>query len=418
MHSIARPGLATFFAPLALAASSTASVLIVDASGTRDYRTIQAAVDASTDGDVILVHAGTYAAFHVSDRSLSIYVDAGATVNVNGTVQIMNLAATRTFVLSGVNIQGSTLPAAPAPGLRVTNDLGRVLIQNVVIDGGSAPESCEHPVSGAPAVISVGSLELSFTACYLNGGTGSTNAHCEEDYGGNGGEAFVSQGSAVAMYDSHCLGGPGGLGGHSGGIGGAGAHFLDGGGFASGTAFEGGGGGQAWDYRNIGGGSGGDGLVLDTNAGLHDLGSTFAGGAGGTAPGPQGAHGDGVSGPGYFHDLGGYARRVVAPVSAQSGGMLTLVVYGLPGDEVRILTSWHAAFAWTPSWNGVREYGGLVELPFDPIGTIPSWANLTLNVPVPALPPGCTAASLSVQGLITSAAGTNYLATPIRVLVQ
>jgi len=70
---------ATAAVPLLLslfASSAAASTWVVDDSGGADFTTIQAAVDAASPGDVLLVQAGSYAAFTL-DRDLSILAAPG-----------------------------------------------------------------------------------------------------------------------------------------------------------------------------------------------------------------------------------------------------------------------------------------------------------------------------------------------------
>ena len=55
---------------VALGANATAGgVRIFDAAGSLPYPSIQAAVDASVDGDVLLVGAGTYATLTVQGKT-------------------------------------------------------------------------------------------------------------------------------------------------------------------------------------------------------------------------------------------------------------------------------------------------------------------------------------------------------------
>jgi hypothetical protein len=69
-----------------LATTSSASVLVVDASGGGGYTQIQAAVDAAVDGDTILVKSGSYRSFRVGDRELAIVGDTGRDVRVVGSI--------------------------------------------------------------------------------------------------------------------------------------------------------------------------------------------------------------------------------------------------------------------------------------------------------------------------------------------
>ena len=76
-----------------LAGPARAGVLVVAPTGA--YTTIQAAVDAAVDDDVILVKSGTYPSFVVRGKSLVIAEDAGHTVLVDGAIRIGNINGTR-----------------------------------------------------------------------------------------------------------------------------------------------------------------------------------------------------------------------------------------------------------------------------------------------------------------------------------
>ena len=58
-----------------IAATARAGIHIVDTSGSGGFATVQAAVDAASDGDVILIRGGTYAGFTISGKSLVLQAD-------------------------------------------------------------------------------------------------------------------------------------------------------------------------------------------------------------------------------------------------------------------------------------------------------------------------------------------------------
>ncbi len=101
----------TGLAPLALALlalpSAAADVLVVDDSGGAgvDFITLQAAVAAAQDGDVVLVRSGTYSGDVLVDaKSLVITADAGAAVGYSGLLTIQNLAAGQSVGWSGFDL--------------------------------------------------------------------------------------------------------------------------------------------------------------------------------------------------------------------------------------------------------------------------------------------------------------------------
>ena len=83
---LVRCAVLAFCAPLAL----SQSVLVVDSSGAGDFLDIQPAVLAAADGDHLLVRAGNYGPVLIAGKGLSILADRGATVTVNGGVQVVS----------------------------------------------------------------------------------------------------------------------------------------------------------------------------------------------------------------------------------------------------------------------------------------------------------------------------------------
>src|SRR4029079_10896693 len=75
-------------------------VLVVGSGGT--FADIQPAVDAARDGDAVLVRTGSYSGFTIPDKSLVVAADAGATVDVQGSVRVDGLAAGRSVLVAGI----------------------------------------------------------------------------------------------------------------------------------------------------------------------------------------------------------------------------------------------------------------------------------------------------------------------------
>jgi hypothetical protein len=89
-----------------LAPPARADVLVVDASGGGDFSSLQAAIDAALDGDVLLVRSGAYGALTVDGKALDVFADSGALVRVSGSSTLRNLPAGGALVLSGIEFDG------------------------------------------------------------------------------------------------------------------------------------------------------------------------------------------------------------------------------------------------------------------------------------------------------------------------
>ena len=89
------------------------------------FTTIQSAVDASRDGDIVLVRDGIYPAFSIVGKSISVVAD-GTTVEVLSTTGILvaNVAAWQTVLLRGVTSRDALTP------LHVRDCDGPVLVED------------------------------------------------------------------------------------------------------------------------------------------------------------------------------------------------------------------------------------------------------------------------------------------------
>lgn len=415
------------FFPLGCLSIATAGVRIVDLSGQGDHTTIQTAVDAAIDGDVILVRGGSYASFTVDNRALSIFADADAVVQVAGTLGVVNLALGKTLVVSGIKVTGTSALPAPSVALVLTNNAGALRFQACTFTGGKGLSisgagggGTTYPNAAHGAVLT-NNPNVAFVACTLRGGDAWQDpTGCYECHGGMGGTGVLAQTSAVALYDSLCQGGAGSETGELGGNGGAGYHALDWGGFASRTTFKGGKGGNAWDFIYAQGGNGGHGLWVESGAGFHLLADVCVGGFGGISylfPNLNGASGDPIHGSGLVDQLPSPARVFSATTLADTGGTIELTVYGQPGDQVFLPGSMRTIFKYKPAVSGVWliPYPALISI--DPLGVIPGSGVLTVTAPVMGLQDGIEAAVSFMQGFIIDDEGQRVLGSPIDVLI-
>jgi parallel beta-helix repeat protein len=121
-----------------------------------DFATIQAAVDAAADGDVITVSPGTYfETVQIADKSVTLEsLDPGNPATIDG-----NSTTERTLVVSN--------NASVIRGLRITNSGGSGLSGGLEISGGS-PLIVDNEIAGNTGCTGAG-LTASFTAAQIVG---------------------------------------------------------------------------------------------------------------------------------------------------------------------------------------------------------------------------------------------------------
>lgn len=146
-------------------------ILLVDAAGGGSYRTIQAAVDAARDGDVVRVKAGSYGAFTCS-KGIAVLCDTGVGIHASPSrpIKITGLARGKDFTLAG---------GERSRALVVENCRGRVLLEGLTMKGfhpwtvigiSGSSDVVLHQVTvvGGPAVSCVAS-RVSIVECSLQG---------------------------------------------------------------------------------------------------------------------------------------------------------------------------------------------------------------------------------------------------------
>jgi len=164
--------------PLVLCSLAAAqSTWIVDDSGGPGvhFTSLPAAVAAAASGDTLLVAAGTYEAFHVANKALTI-LGAGAGVTyislpapaplTSATLSVAAPPPATTFRLSGVRIAMSSLGfgliSIAASG---SSGSGRLVLTDVLVGTGG---------SGEGPGLSITGIEVHAVRCTFRGGFGST----------------------------------------------------------------------------------------------------------------------------------------------------------------------------------------------------------------------------------------------------
>jgi hypothetical protein len=154
-------------AVFALPALAQGKVWVVDddpALGV-DFTTLQAAIDAAHDGDLLLVKAGTYAGFTIDGKSLALTAELGAVVGVSSMIRVTNLAADQRVVLRGIDRPQIAVPAGTPKDVLVSNCLGVVWFEDCLLSGLQGVES-STPLMRVESSVSV-ALERCFVASTL-----------------------------------------------------------------------------------------------------------------------------------------------------------------------------------------------------------------------------------------------------------
>ena len=158
-----RAPLSILVAAAAFAPLSRAEVWTVGGS-TPDFPEIAAAVQAASDGDLVLVWPGSYASFLVDDLDLTILAVANG-AQVDGTVRVHSLGVDRAVELIGISAAGQDNVA-----LIVYQCDGAVRVRGGVFQGAAGTSSLgENAYAGAWVS---GCADVSFTECELRGGQG------------------------------------------------------------------------------------------------------------------------------------------------------------------------------------------------------------------------------------------------------
>jgi hypothetical protein len=162
-----------------------------------DFTGLQDAVDAADSFDTILVRAGTYGSFVVVDKSLSITADAGAAVDIEGSLassQVVGLGPDGFLTLSGLHLR-SQVDGEPA--LLLEDCAGSVWLDHCLLAGHNVPPSLlvDPPT---PGLVTTGCSSVVLADCTLFGGAGLW-----------GRTALQATGSALHLYGTSATGGSG-----------------------------------------------------------------------------------------------------------------------------------------------------------------------------------------------------------------
>ena len=346
--------LTPFFLPLALLLpAAPAGAEVLDVRGpSPDFAEIEDAVTAAADGDVIRIWPGTYSAFWIDDKSLTLVsADTSGAVLVNGTSRIRNLAPQRSVAISGVSAT-----SLGGHALVVSDCQGSVRIREGNFVGGWLHHA-DWVATSAIFVTHCDDVELTY--CTALGGW-QTNPFGD---GFQGDPGLTVESSNVSLFHSTFEGYDGGDGVDEaswGGGGGSGVLAWGGGRvYISGCMLIGGDGGDCgiahWLHGAQDGGSGGWGY----NAGTPEPEAWFLDNV--YQPGLGGSGWDGLSddGPdGQDADTGthlpGVSRILRASRLIDDTDSMALIFTGNPGDLVSV------RFTRTPGYDFAPVRGPLL----------------------------------------------------------
>ncbi len=407
-----------------------ADVLVVDETGGGDFTDIQPAVDAANDGDVVLVKSGTYPFFTISHKGVSIVADSGAQVAVQG-IRVQNTLVDHVVVLAGLESYGAKLAVDDYwEALALDTTRGPVRVESCTLvgpDGIWHLEYYDTSNAGEDAVRAFLALDVSFTRCTMTGGNGEPDTLALPEIA-NGGDGLQAEGCSIAIHDSILRGGDGANNFDQdlshGGIGGHGAVVRDHPLLASllhasGSTFHGGAGGSAALCLDLPG-NGGHGLWLDgptTTAHLID--DLLEGGLGSDCGGIESEDGEPlrVTNGAVANMMSGETRRLQGVTPVREGTVATLSFTGRPNDRVHLMVGAEPGFRLVLAYNGVVLLRTPALQQYRFVRTIPAGGRLNVPLAVPALPPLIEARNFYLQGLFQDPTTRRWLSGPSTLVV-
>lgn len=350
------------------------------------HLSLQSAIDAAADGDVLLVRGGTYTGFTIDNRSIAIFAAPGETVDVSSRVVVSNVSATKRVVLSDLNIRGG--PQTGSDGedaLDITNCAGPVWIQGCELLGEKAPNG--NDLFGGDACDVVNSVAVTVVDCSMLAGGGS-DFFGAFGFAGTGGAGLIASGSRVAIYGSSSTGGPAGFDSAQQGAGGPGVWKSGGVLFLAGSTFVG--------ADHFGGGSA---AAVGADAPAFALDCTYIGPTFGVV------------------NLGPSARTLDLPHVAADGSTSNVSLTGQAGDSLWLPNSESADWLLKLSANGVWTPHYPTHMPKSPLVVLPSGGSTTVSWTMPLVSGGAQTALRFVQGYALPSAGGAVLANPVCTLL-
>ncbi len=410
---------AAALAALLLGAASVRGneVLVVDPGSGSGFESIQAAVDAAADGDLILVSGTwpevTHEGFVVDGKALTIatttdtdgFIPIDDLVIVGGGIVVRNLRAESQLLLRGLVLSPLVqVPTTVTPnGIELRDNQGSVRIEDMAITAMPGVVAV-GPAAGGHGVVVERCADVMLAGVSAIGGFGVPVGNAA----GDGGDGLRISASQVALFDVVVNGGDGGgsIGIPLGGQGGRGVVLRDSTLFAAGVTMQGGLGGDGGRTA----GDGGTALVIDPGS-LARLRATVQNpGTGGKTQvfgPPTGASGASIVELGQLEQLNGATPSLeLVPVLAREADLLTLDVNGA-GPAGLLLVSADTLQQFVPAAQGVLA-----------VGTPLLGGGVAIGFPAtftaPRVPPGLEFLVAQIQVLLPD----DGLTSPVALVLQ
>jgi hypothetical protein len=363
-----------------------------------DFTSISVAVDAASDGDVVLVKPGTYGE-HVAvhGKSIAIASDFGGPVILVGRVKVGSLPAAGSFSLQGFEV----IPSPSGAPIDVADCAGSVLFEGCKARGTGSSQSSWS--AAGPGCRVIDSAAVVFSACQLAGGLGGSYGGEAFWYpiGGNGTSALSVTNSSVTLHGCVLVGGDGGECDYDpaceGGFGGSGCDAFHGVIHASACRFLGGKGGFGYPY------SGYPGSSLDVaSSSAVELVACLLSGPAWSVPGSSVTK---YAIPPVELEVNAASQIGVKPL--REGEVGTLEISGASGAFALLLVAPKLAYTSSPNWLGTALVGA--PLSVLPLGVLGASATLAVPFVVPEQGAGIESTFVHLQAATIDAQGALQL---------